>query len=183
MKVPTLILVDGVSGVVDQFTDVIVHAEPYGHVDPIEKSKLLFPGQYFQQANRTKAPPAEQHIAVLALIYVPRWTRNITYDPEVRIELLFDPEELAPEAGVSESSNAVLIGVVVSVVVVVLIAGTVAVVIKVVFPYRAAAAEAASLRAHSTEIETNTDESPNSSNATNRWSTPSKPMDLRNTAT
>lgn len=161
---------------------MIVHAEPYGHVDAIEKSKLLFPEQYFM--NRTRSPAEDQYMAILALIYMPRWTRNITYDPEVRIELLFDPDMLAPEEAVTESSNAVLIGVVVAVVVLIIIAGSVAVVVKVIFPYRRAAAEASAINESSQQKEIDDiEESEEGGNSfPNRWSSSSKPVDLRNTS-
>jgi hypothetical protein len=161
--------------------DVPVYAEPYGNVDAIQKYKTQFPGTYF--SSRRRAPAEEQYISLLASFYLPLWNRSLVYDPDVRIDLLFDPVEL-PDAAptvVNDIQSPVVIGVVVTVVIVIFIGATVAVVVKVIFPYRAAqkAKEAAELSEPS--VVNDVSENGGRGDKSSRWSSAQAPQSVRNT--
>jgi hypothetical protein len=86
--------------------------------------------------------PDEQHVSVFALIYVPVWNVSLNYDPEFRLNLLFDPSSAAPAAPevAAQEQAAMSAGIIAVIVVVVLVVAAISVfgALKlVIFPYYA----------------------------------------------
>lgn len=143
LRYPLTLKVDGL-GSYDDFTAVHPFAEPYGHVDRIQYMKDRYGGDKFFSENFTQTvqvTPDQQHVSVFAFIYIPVWNHSVVYDPEFRLNLLFDPSMASPatpEAREQEKAGlgAALTAVIVIAVVVVVAAAAIAVFRFVIFPYR-----------------------------------------------
>lgn len=129
----------------DEYVQVALNAEPYGNTEIFEElraqNRSLFTDPDFGMA---KVSSDAQYLSGYLTHVIPRWNSNFSYDPEITMTLLFDPSETENYTAPDERQRldsalpAVAIGVIAAAVVVVVLGASVAVLIKIIFPYYAA---------------------------------------------